>query len=193
MLYWSDFMKKIITSFTVFAFLLLCSCSNKTDTGIADAISSPDISNITSSTSTSANSEDDNITASETTTTEHKYEDITNPDIRNLKWGMSIEEVKHYETEINYVENVNSDNNDQTLLTYSNVGFDGYITEMTLCVTDGFGLDGVNYRIQDDKFEEIYSKFVNEYGKPTYDYSDDFPNASWEIEKDNIIIFLYTL
>ena len=83
---------------------------------------------------------------------------------------MSIEEVKHYETEINYVENINSDNNAQTLLTYSNVGFDGYITEMTLCVTDGFGLDGVNYRIHDDKFEEIYSKFVNEYGKPTYDY-----------------------
>lgn len=170
-------MKKLLVFLTTFSLLLLCSCSENSNKTIDESEK-----NIAS--------ESDSQIISETTSKEYKYEVIDNPDIRNLKWGMSVEEVKYYETEINYVENVNSDNNDQTLLTYSNVGFDGYITEMTLCVTDGFGLDGVNYRIHDDKFEEIYSKFVNEYGKPTYDYSDDFPNASWEIEKDNIIIFL---
>ena len=33
------------------------------------------------------------------TTAELVYEELPDPDIRNLKWGMSLEEVKVYETE----------------------------------------------------------------------------------------------
>lgn len=170
-------MKKIFIFLTTFSLLLLCSCSENSNKTIDESEK-----NIAS--------ESDSQIISETTSKEYKYEVIDNPDIRNLKWGMSVEEVKYYETEKNYVEDVKSDYHTQTLLTYSNVSFDGYNTEMTLSITDGFGLDGVNYRIQDDKYEEIYNKLVAEYGKPTSDYPGDSPNANWEIEKDNIWIFL---
>lgn len=169
-------MKRLLIVISAFSLILLCSCSENSN----KTIDVPE-KNISS--------ESDGQIVSKATSKEYKYEVIDNPDIRNLKWGMSVEEVKYYETEKDYVEDVKSDYYTQTLLTYSNVSFDGYNTEMTLSITDGFGLDGVNYRMQDDTYEEIYNKLVDEYGKPTSDYPDT-PNATWEIEKDNIWIFL---
>lgn len=172
--------KKVIC--ILMAVVLLSSCSNDTTTVTATIESSktPTTSITTATALTTVVDE----TQSEITT----LVEIADPDIRSLKWGMLVDEVKYYEKEKNYTESVEDTGAEiQTLLVYPDVLFDGYNTEMTLCIVEGKGLNGVNYRIKDDKYQEIYNKVYNEYGEPDSTFTD---YSYWEIEKDNVNILV---
>ena len=185
-------MKKKLALITAISLLLLCSCSTENKGANNDASDLEITSNYISTsespltTTSTVPTSTDNLSIADSSAQQNLI--LNNPDIRNLKWGMSVNDVIMYETEKNYKESVDNNSETKTLLTYSNVLFDGYNTEMTLCVTDGKGLDGVNYRIQGDKYKELYDKIYKEYGEPTS--SDNATYASWDIEIKNYTIFL---
>ena len=92
---------------------------------------------------------------------------LADPDIRNLKWGMSLEEVRAHETAEKVGEEILDKGNGkaQFLLNYKNVEFRGYTVDMVLSVMYDTGLDGVNYRIPagtPEEADEIYSEFAVE-------------------------------
>ena len=132
-----------------------------------------------------------NVTNDVTTTTELPF----TPDIRNLRWGMMLDEVKHYETaELTREERTGEGPYASTTLIYENVEFEGYNTRMEISVSDRHGLSGVNYYIPTDNCDELYQKLydqtVAEYGEPTGGLHDgledftntwEFPDEGWEI------------
>lgn len=186
-------MKKSIKLIIVFltAAMLLCSCSNgSTNDNSETTVAQTTESLVTEATQEQPKTSEIKSTETTVTTAERVYEELPDADIRNLKWGMSLEEVKVYETERNYTEEVSDDS---TLLIYQNVDFNGYTSEMTLSILNednGIykkGLDGVNYRIVGDKYTEFYNSIVNEYG--TAD-SDSSSMATWNVSEKNYIIML---
>ncbi|MBQ8176634.1 MAG: hypothetical protein IJ035_06315 [Oscillospiraceae bacterium] len=111
-------------------------------------------------------------------------ETISDPDIRTLKWGMSLDEVKKYEVEKDYLQTIeNTDVAEQILLVYQNVEFEGYNTEMTLSIGND-GLDGVNYRIIGVGINEVYNKIVSQYGEPS---NETDWGIFWDINSDESI------
>ena len=177
-------MKKIIAAVLVFS-LLLAGCNmNGAD---APAETTNEITETTTVPETTAQTEQ---------VTERTVEKLEFPDIRNLKWGMSVEEVKAHEEGEPFKETVEDSGFSgqiQTLITYRNVEIDGYIAKMVLCVTDGIGLDGVNYHIPGDKYDEIYKKTISIYGKPQCDFDEPYPCATWIIPEKGYKIFLLSL
>lgn len=193
-------MKKIIVFLTAFSLLLLCSCSEKTDTDISETILSSDLLTETSSTSIFSTPEDDNTIVSETTAIEYKYEVLTDPDIRNLKWGMSLEEVKVFETspisnedtvEAGY-DDYGNYHNKYTMLTYNDVSFgdeiiDKYVIDMSLCCYEKDGLVTVTFSVKDNKpliddgtfFSQYYSS-DNEALDAYADFANYFKNIYGE-------------
>lgn len=166
-------MKKLLIIGGLVSLLYLSACSQSTKPNMF-AVTSSDNSNTTST-----------MVSSETKIM------IDDPDIRNLKWGMSVDEVIQYEEETNYERSENSGSTyKQTLLTYNDVLFDGYETKMVLCITAGTGLDGVNYYIAGDKYKEIYDKLHEKYGSPTNEYNDYIMNAFGDVKDDNMSIML---
>lgn len=177
-------MKKLILPFLTCA-LLLCACGNNKQENTAEETSSDTIS--VADTSAAEKSEEQETAVAEETTevTEATIPQIENPDIRNLKWGMSIDEVKQYEDSEFFKEEVEegSSGNIQTLLTYRNVSFDDYTAKMVLCIGDGVGLNGVNYYIAcndiSDAYTKFYDSFVSDYGEPTSAVLKNM--VSWDI------------
>ncbi|MGN0690353.1 MAG: hypothetical protein ACI4KH_08045 [Oscillospiraceae bacterium] len=177
-------MKKIVAAVLVFS-LLLAGCNmNGADT---PAETTNETTETTTVPETIAQTEQ---------VTERTVEKLDFPDIRNLKWGMSVEEVKaHEEGEFfkETVEDSGFSGQIQTLITYRNIKIDGYTAKMVLCVTDGIGLDGVNYHIPGDKYDEIYEKTTALYGKPQCDFDEPSPCATWIIPEKGYKIFLLSL
>ena len=185
-------MKKILLVTTILLMtLVLCSCSkeDKESSVYSEPMSTAMTSDESQLQISSATATDSSDNTDISDTSSQKTSIINDADIRNLKWGMSLDDVKTYETEKNFTETVDNKDSSKTLLTYHNVPFDGYDTEMTLCVIEGKGLEGVNYRITGDRYDEIYNKIYEEYGKPSSEY-DDPSSASWTIESNGYIIFL---
>ena len=132
-----------------------------------------------------------NTTTTTTANDQNTIKIIENPDIRNLKWGMTVDEVIQFEEENNYEKSTNDDSiYKQTLLTYNNIIFEGYEAKMVLCITEGVGLDGVNYHIKGDKYNEIYNRLCEKYGTPTNENNSYSMSAYWDIEDENKSIML---
>lgn len=177
-------MKKIVAAVLVFS-LLLAGCNmNGAD---APAETTKETTETTTVPETTAQTEQ---------VTERTVEKLEFPDIRNLKWGMSVEEVKAHEDDEPFKETVEESELSgqiQTLITYRNVEIEGYTAKMVLCVSDGIGLDGVNYHIPGDKYDEIYQKTTALYGKPQCDFDEPSPCATWIIPEKGYKIFLLSL
>lgn len=175
-----------ITRFAV-AFLLvvsLCGCSRAAEEKVSRT---PEQSNTSVSDSSDITLRVDNPDF----IGEYELDDniLIDPDIRNLKWGMTVEEVIAHETEEMSGRKVEKSYSDQmqTLLTYDNIEFIGYNTQMILCVNDVNGLDGVNYHIPDaDNYKILKDELTKEYGQPNdYDTS-----CTWEFPDEGMMIFL---
>ncbi len=177
-------MKKIVAAVLAFS-LLLAGCNmNGAD---APAETTKETTETTTVPETTAQTEQ---------VTERTVEKLEFPDIRNLKWGMSVEEVKAHEDDEPFKETVEESELSgqiQTLITYRNVEIEGYTAKMVLCVSDGIGLDGVNYHIPGDKYDEIYQKTTALYGKPQCDFDEPSPCATWIIPEKGYKIFLLSL
>lgn len=119
-------------------------------------------------------------------------ENLHDSDIRNLKWGMSVDEAKANETATFFNEEYDLEQK-RTLLNYSNVEYNGLIVEMTLNVSDTDGLNGVNYHIDGNYYQDLYNKGVEMYGKPDEQYDDGLKTAWWyaPTEKYQIFIMFY--
>lgn len=166
--------------------ILLCGCSKDEQESESITIAESSKSETVSSSVT---------TTSETEIMETTVPLIENPDIRNLKWGMSVDEVKKYETSDFFKEEVEESTYTgkiQTLITYRKVEFLDYSTKMILCVDDVEGLSGVNYYISSNNISETYNELCNyyssEYGEPTSSY-ENF-SSSWDISNLGQTIFI---
>lgn len=131
---------------------------------------------------------------------EAPVEILEDPDIRNLKWGMTLEEVRAHET----AEKVNEEILDkggtaQFLLNYKNVEFHGFTVDMVLSVMYDTGLDGVNYRIPaetPEMAEELFDELAYEL-KDTQNiqYDDsfifkDFPEEGYTVMLQNAVEYV---
>lgn len=106
------------------------------------------------------------------------------PDVRNLQWGMTEEEVVQHETSKDYTKEIGDG---QILLTYEDIDLYGYDSQLVLCVENS-GLSGVNYRIYEDIYQELYDISVAEYGEP--DEGEDGIYAIWSISEKGYDIYL---
>ncbi len=115
------------------------------------------------------------------------------PDIRDLKWGMTVEEVKAHETEtLSSEENdVRSSDRLQTLLNYENVEYKEYNTTMTLCVDKIDGLNGVNYYIDAETYPDAANTLKDALEKEYGEYDDSYGNYIWSMPEKNLTVVLY--
>lgn len=111
------------------------------------------------------------------------------PDVRDLKWGMTVEEVKAHET-ATLTDTINYD--ERTDLFYYPVQFEGYDTEMQLNVAKDIGFYNVIYNIftseettgkKEDVYKDLYDLSVERYGLP--DNGNGSTWASWYIPEKN--------
>ncbi len=111
------------------------------------------------------------------------------PDVRNLRWGMTVDEVKAHET-ATLSDTFNRE--DSTELIYYPVEFEGCDTEMQLNVAKDIGFYNVIYNIRtseettgrkEDVYKKLYDLSVGRYGLP--DNSDGITWASWYIPEKN--------
>ncbi len=182
-----------ITRFAV-AFLLavsLCGCN------ITGRERTRDTEEIIESISTTKETEDTSSVSESAVEDEKSCYMLDDPDIRNLKWGMTVEEVIAHEPEELSGRKVEKSYSDQmqTLLTYDDVEFRGYKTQMILCVVDEIGLDGVNYHIADDDYYKVLmGELTKEYGEPTYNDTDKeysiSSSCSWVMPDKGLYIFI---
>lgn len=122
---------------------------------------------------------------------------VKDPDIRNLKWGMSIDDVKKHENSNLINEETTEDSEEHinlTRLTYSDVDFMGYSSELELKVTDGVGLNEVFYTIStsdlDKAYQEICDNLTEEYGEPETNMDI---MAIWSPENTKLTVILLKL
>lgn len=119
-------------------------------------------------------------------------EELPDADIRNLKWGMTVDEVKVNETAFFLNEEYDLEQN-RTLLNYS-AEYNGLTAELTLNVSDTNGLTGVNYHIDGNYYQDFYTNGIEMYGEPDEQYDDgDFKSAWWyaPTEKYQVYIMFY--
>jgi len=103
------------------------------------------------------------------------------PDIRNLNWGMTVNEVKKYES-AKLVDEITQWNENEacneTMLTYSGIDYLGYKCNLTLCVCETKGLVGVNYCYDTSDYlaigKSVKKSLTDQYGEPNMNYSDEY-------------------
>lgn len=128
-------------------------------------------------------------------------ETLSDPDIRNLKWGMTLEEVRAHETAEKVSEEIleKGGGKVQFLLNYRDVEFRGYTVDMVLSVMYDTGLDGVNYRIPaetPENADEIFSEFASELKDvQNIRYEDgfifkDFPEDGYTVMLQNAVEYV---
>ncbi|RTE10329.1 copper amine oxidase N-terminal domain-containing protein [Paenibacillus whitsoniae] len=109
--------------------------------------------------------------------TEHiQIEGITHPtetayDFRHVNWGMSKSEVLDAETSELFKKQA------KNTLTYQNVDFMGYTTYLTYQFIEDnlvFATYAIPESVTFDIFYELKNKFIQQYGKPSSDYEEDF-------------------
>ncbi|MCM1060592.1 MAG: Ltp family lipoprotein [Eubacterium sp.] len=153
-----------------------------------------------------------------TAVSERVYEELADADIRNLKWGMSLEDVKLYELEKISKEKFFQAGYDKygyygnhTVLTYDNVVIPDMLElenqnfEMTICVYEDEGLTNVSYYTEGEKCSYIMGVLFNESQKKyggfdadsgfMYFNSEDAISDCWLVWKDtddSEIILSYT-
>lgn len=175
-------MKKLLI--VLLSCIMLCSCSKEA----IDEGTNADRDNLATSVLETLE------TLGTTTVTEITNLQIENPDIRNLKWGMSIDEVKKYEQSEYFNEETKESvvpNQIKTLIKYRNVQFLDYTTTLVLCVVDGIGLNGVNYYVSSNSssetYKDIYDYYYSEYGEPTF--TNDW-SVSWDVHSEKYSIMM---
>ena len=127
--------------------------------------------------------------ASVTTDNNNNPEQEYVPDVRNLRWGMTVDEVKAHET-ATLSDTFNRE--DSTELIYYPVEFEGCDTEMQLNVAKDIGFYNVIYNIRtseettgrkEDVYKKLYDLSVGRHGLP--DNGDGITWASWYIPEKN--------
>lgn len=134
------------------------------------------------------------------TSVERVYEELPDADIRNLKWGMTLDDVKLYELEkISKEEFFEAGNDDwgnyhesYTMLTYDNVTLENIPNkkmQMLLCVYEDDGLTNVSYYTEGEDcsaiHEILFNKSQEKYGGFNTDSSfcyfdsDDSISSCW--------------
>ncbi|MDY2847543.1 MAG: hypothetical protein SOU50_04910 [Oscillospiraceae bacterium] len=110
--------------------------------------------------------------------------------MRNLRWGMTIDEVKQSETASLVDEKVTESGN--TELSYSGVTFRELPAELVLSISDTKGLEGVNYRMKGDMFRTYYDELCSLYGAPDTESIDDssYIFAWWYSTENNCQIYI---
>ena len=108
--------------------------------------------------------------------------------LNELKWNMSAEEGKELVTlDLASEEHSDTSYGGKTNHVYENVQFYGYTADLILCYVDGVGLNGVNYRIKDDVYDEIYLSLYEKFGGAENHAPS---NSTWYPENKNYYIFL---
>lgn len=141
-------------------------------------------------------------------TSDSGYKELPDADIRNLKWGMSLEEVKLYESEVITKETyfkADGPIEAHTGLTYENVKIPeirNHNFEMIISVYDDYGLMGVNYSIEGGDLSEVYQYFYDDntvkYGEGNVGFihtnSDGSVSSAlieWKDQNDTTIAIIY--
>lgn len=117
------------------------------------------------------------------------------PDVRNLKWGMTVEEVRAHETAAETRSNFTESNGYVfTELFYDSVELEGYEdnnVSMRLVVGYEKGLDMVEYTIEtNDEEYKVYNRLYNELCEKYGKVDDAGRCAYWDVPDEGISIFL---
>ena len=126
---------------------------------------------------------------------EFVYEEIIDitKDLEKLKWGMSVEEVEEIlpKTPNLTVEETESAGIKQTLFTYSEHEYDGYDSYLIICVSEGTGLDGINYHLPTDAPDLLYDELSEslQTSDVIYDPTDE-TFSFWHYDNDNYTVML---
>lgn len=115
------------------------------------------------------------------------------PDIRNLKWGMTVDEVKAHETETLTLQqdDVGSADRLQTLLNYDDVRYKNFNSKMVLCVDNSDGLNGVNYHIDTETYPNAFSELKEVLAAEYGEYNDNYGNLEWSMPDSNLTVCLF--
>lgn len=111
---------------------------------------------------------------------------VADPVMRNLKMGMTIEEVKKIEKGT-IISEVTNENNGNPEITYGGETFRGHTADMVLSFDNNNRLDGITYYISEDLFREFYDEVYAQFGEPAEDNCDsdsNFTFAWWHTETD---------
>lgn len=121
------------------------------------------------------------------------------PDIRNLKWGMTVEEVRAHETAVETGHNFTESNGYVfTELFYDKAELEGYDNvSMRLCVGYKEGLNMVEYDIHTgdsgrETYYKLFNELTNKYGSGGTDAPNDMLSgiAYWDVPEEGISVFL---
>ena len=137
-------------------------------------------------------SSDTTTVVSETTTITTNYGEVENPDIRNLKWGMSIKQVEFYEgTDYTLEEGIRTNGKAYKAFIYKNREFADKPADLTLCFEDGFGLDTVSYTLYcENGF--LFDYAMNTYGVPVEENDSEMGKmGNWNDEVNNYAIYVF--
>lgn len=111
--------------------------------------------------------------------------------IDELKWGMTVDEAKSIiMIESDYEEVVETVNGEvQTLALYKDIPLWNHNTELTLCYVEGLGLNGYNFRMNGDVYDDIYDILFTKYGDVAENTEYD---SMWWPVNENYFIYLFT-
>ncbi len=114
-----------------------------------------------------------------------------------LEWGMTLEETEAaMGVPYDKIEEVETSEEHQTLLTYENTSFKGFECYLILCVTEENGYEAENYHIPTDDADKLYYDFKEQLRSECTEYTETGDELSfWHFdgEGENYTVFLFNL